>query len=194
MTLQHINLKLFAALPEAVNADEFIRIFNQWIQEQAVPGELLVDVADYRHVHHGPGVLLIGHEANYSFDYADGRAGLLYSRKAVVGGGPADVLAQAARALLAAAQRLQRDNGIAFGGRELQIIVNDRRLAPNSTDTYNALARELSAFATRLFGATPFTLTHHPDPRERFTVTATAAEELSLDALIHNFEKEPVHA
>ena len=29
---------------------------------------MLIDVADYRHVPAGPGVLLIGHEANYSLD------------------------------------------------------------------------------------------------------------------------------
>ena len=66
--------------------------------------ELLIDVADYLHVHNGPGIMLIGHEADYSLDNRAGRLGLLYNRKEQLDGTTQEKLAQAARAALTAAQ------------------------------------------------------------------------------------------
>src|SRR5205807_2486817 len=81
--LQHINVKLL--LEGGDDLDPVIPIFHSWIQNQPF-GELLIDVADYRHVHHGPGIVLIGHEADYSLDQTDGRLGLRYNRKAPLPG------------------------------------------------------------------------------------------------------------
>ena len=55
-------------------------MFHDWIQNQRLD-ELLIDVVDYRHVHDGPGVILIAHDAHYAFDTSEGRLGLLYSRR-----------------------------------------------------------------------------------------------------------------
>ena len=49
-------------------------VFHQWIRDSVCP-EMLIDVADYRHVPAGPGVMLIGHEANYSLDNRENRLG-----------------------------------------------------------------------------------------------------------------------
>ena len=82
--VQHVNVKIFAR-EAAINLADATPVFHRWIQER-VCEEVLIDVADYRHVPDGPGVLLIAHEANYSLDMAEGRLGLLYNRKAAVGG------------------------------------------------------------------------------------------------------------
>ena len=74
------ELKLFVEDASGVDLEEFIPIFHHWIQTQELE-ELLIDVADYRHVPHGPGVVLITHDAHYAMDLADGRLGLLYSRR-----------------------------------------------------------------------------------------------------------------
>ncbi len=42
---------------------------------------MLIDVADYKHVQDGPGILIIGHEGDYALDQENGRSGLLYTRK-----------------------------------------------------------------------------------------------------------------
>ena len=63
MELQHVNVKLLLANPDAVDLAPLFPIFNSWIQNQA-PSELLLDIADYRHVPDGPGVVLIGHQGN----------------------------------------------------------------------------------------------------------------------------------
>ena len=61
--LQHLNVKIFAQEPASIDLAGAIPVFHRWIQEN-VCEELLIDVADYRHVPAGPGVLLVGHEAN----------------------------------------------------------------------------------------------------------------------------------
>ena len=50
-----------------VELEEFIPVFHDWIQTQQL-AELLIDVADYRHVPHGPGVVLVAHDAHYAMD------------------------------------------------------------------------------------------------------------------------------
>ena len=90
-------MKLLVKEPEEADLESLIPMFHGWIQRQVFE-ELLLDVADYRHVHAGPGVILIGHEANYSVDNTDERWGVRYNRKAVVNGNNQDRLRQAMRA------------------------------------------------------------------------------------------------
>ena len=97
MQLQHINVKLLVKNPAEVDLEPLVPVFHGWIQEQGLE-ELLLDVADYRHVHAGPGVVLIGHQANYSVDNTDERLGIRYNRKAALNGSNDDALRQAMRA------------------------------------------------------------------------------------------------
>lgn len=169
MNVQHVNFKLFIENPEAVNLADYAAVFNSWIQEQRLD-ELLIDVADYLHVHHGPGMILIGHEADYGMDNRAGRLGLLYNRKDQLEGTSQEKFAQAARAMLTAAQILEKENGLKFNGSEAQIIINDRLLVPNTRGTFATLEPELRAFFDRLYDGAEYVLTHLADPRERFTV------------------------
>ena len=81
MDLHKFGIKFFMTDPHAVPAQDFIPIFQHWIQGQVIPDHLLVDVHNYSHMHNGPGILLVAHEGNFSIDMADGRTGLLYIRK-----------------------------------------------------------------------------------------------------------------
>jgi len=49
--------------------------FTKWIQESSIPG-VLIDVADYSHMHEGLGVILAGHEYIFSLDQQEGVNGL----------------------------------------------------------------------------------------------------------------------
>ncbi|RME82665.1 MAG: hypothetical protein D6775_10260, partial [Caldilineae bacterium] len=80
MLPHRISAKLFFRPPIFWEPEEFILLFHRWIRETALPG-LPIDVADYTHVHHGPGVLPIGFEGDYALDYRDGRAGFQYTGK-----------------------------------------------------------------------------------------------------------------
>ena len=193
MNLQHINIKFYLENPETVNLAEYGTIFNSWIQGHRLE-ELLVDVADYLHVHHGPGIMLIGHEADYSLDHRAGRLGLLYNRKGQLNGTTLEKLAQAARAALTAAQILEQENGLKFSGSEVQVIVNDRLLVPNTADSFEVLEPDLQAFFTALYGGAEYKLEHLVNPRERFTVNVKTGTSFDVETLLKNLSVETAHA
>lgn len=190
---QHVNVKLLLNTPEAVHLDAVIPVFHGWIQEQ-VFDELLLDVADYRHVHEGPGIVLIGHEADYSLDKTDGRLGIRYNRKAPLEGNNQDRLIQATRAVLNACIRMEQDsrlNGqIAFNGQEIEIFINDRMLAPNLERTREAVAPDLDTLLRKLFGATTYSLEFTTDPRKLLEARIRASRAFSSSELIQNLAPE----
>jgi hypothetical protein len=192
MNVQHINVKFFLEDSASVDLAEFAAVFNTWIQGQRLD-ELLIDVADYLHVHHGPGMMLIGHQADYSLDNRGGRLGLLYNRKAQLDGSTAEKLAQALVAALTAAQILEKENGLKFIGSEVQIIVNDRLLAPNTSETFAALEPDLNSVFDRLYSGANYELAHHADRRERFTVNVKTEAGFDVDALLKNLSAEAAH-
>ena len=193
MNIQHLNIKFYLENPETVNLAEYGAVFNSWIQKQRLE-ELLIDVADYLHVHNGPGIMLIGHEADYSLDHRAGRLGLLYNRKAQLDGMVQEKLSQAVHAALTAAQILEQENGLKFNGSEVKVIVNDRLLVPNTVETFEALQLDLQAFFNRLYDGAKNTLAHLNDPRERFTVNVNAESRFDVDTLLKNISVEAAHA
>ena len=193
MNLQHINIKVYLENPESVNLVEYSAVFSSWIQGQRLE-ELLIDVADYLHVHHGPGIMLIGHKADYSLDNRAGRLGLLCNRKEQLNGTTQEKLAQAVRVALIAAQILEKENGLKFIGSEVQVIVNDRLLVPNTAEVFDNLEPDLLAFFNRLYNGAEFTLAHLFNLRERFTVNAKTESRFNVDTLLENLSVEAAHA
>lgn len=193
MNIQHINVKFYLDNAETLNLADYAAVFNTWIQEQRLE-ELLIDVADYLHVHHGPGIMLIGHEADYSLDNRAGKLGLLYNRKAQVGGTTQEKLAQAVRAALTAAQILEKENGMKFNGSESQVIVNDRLLVPNTLETFEALESDIKSFFNQLYDGAEYSLSHNNDARERFTVHVKTEFSFDVDTLLKNLSVETAHA
>jgi hypothetical protein len=175
MNVQHVNVKIFAEDP-AIDLAGAIPVFHRWIQGN-VCEELLIDVADYRHVPAGPGVLLVGHEANYSLDLSSDRLGLLYNRKAWRDGPPRDKLSQAFHAALAACRRLEQEpefqGRLKFSSGDCEVIINDRLLAPNTDATWQALKPAFEEFFGGLYGP-GVTFERSADPRERFRVGVKA--------------------
>jgi len=190
MELQHLNVRAFAADPAGVDFEAFIPVFHDWIRAGATE-ELLIDVADYRHVPEGPGVLLVGHEADYGIDNAASRPAVRYNRKAPLPGSNADRLRQALAAVLNAAARLavdERLGGFGVSTGELELRVNDRLLAPNAPETFQAVRGELEAFFRDLYGG-EVTLRHDAaDPRAPFSVTVLAPAAPPLDVLLARLE------
>src|SRR5690349_18455401 len=108
MDLQYLDVKLPLEQPERPDLGVFIPVFHRWVREQLGDG-LLIDVADYRHVFGGPGIVLVGHDNNYSLDMTGNRAGLRYVRKTTIAGGPEAVLAQALQEIDRARTLLETD-------------------------------------------------------------------------------------
>ncbi len=184
MELQHVNVKMFLDGELTVDPERFIEIFHRWVAEQSMD-ELLVDVADYRHVPAGPGVLLVGHQADYAMDHALERWGLLYNRKAALEGSNADRFGQALRSAARACQRLESElaGQLHFSRQEFQLLINDRALAPNTPATFEACRGELATFLHQTLGHDQFTLAPESEPRRRFGVLVHAAQPFDLAAL-----------
>ena len=82
MDAHKLQLKIYLTPESArtLDVEALIPVFHRWIKQRALP-ELTIDVANYQHVPKGPGVVLIGHGADYFLDEGEGRAGLLHNRK-----------------------------------------------------------------------------------------------------------------
>ena len=153
------DLKLFLQEAADIELEDFIPIFHDWIQHQRLD-ELLVDVVDYRHVHDGPGVMLIAHDAHYAMDRADGRIGLLYSRRRETH--PArnaiqsvtERLQSVLQCALAACQLLEAQPSLQgrlkFRGDELLLRINDRLVSPTLAN-FDDLQAHLRPILERLY-------------------------------------------
>ena len=186
--LQKLGLKLFTADGVAVAPREFVPIFHRWIQGGALSDLLLVDIADYEHVPEGPGVVLVAHDGNFSVDLGGGRMGLLYTRKQPAAGDLAARLHSLAKTVLGACQLLESDPALAgrmrFRGDRLQLIANDRLLAPNDAATLATLRPAVDALLTTLYGDGSCTVQHDPDPRQRLTLSVQAPHPVSVADLL----------
>jgi hypothetical protein len=193
LDLQCVNVKLFVEKAAGqVDLEPLIPLFHNWIQEQ-VFDELLIDVADYRHVPAGPGVMLIGHQADYSVDNKDDRLGVRYNRKARLEGSNQERLAQAARSALKACQKLEADQrlqgGLRFNGREIELFINDRALAPNSEATRAGADPEFQSFCKKLLGGAEYTLCYDQERRHLFGAVVKASKPFSVAELLANLGK-----
>ena len=189
MELQHVNVKLFVRDPERIDLEALIPIFHGWIRSQS-GGELLLDIADYRHVSAGPGVVLVGHHGNFSLDNAGDRWGVRYNRKTALGGTNQDRLVQATQAALAACRRLENDpqlgGALQFDGHEIEVFINDRLLSPNTSQARAALEAELRVFLSGLFGDANYSLEYSPDDRGRLAVRIRTPQAFDTAALSGN--------
>ncbi len=170
MDLHRISAKFFLAEPASLDLELVVPVFHHWIQEHRVEG-LLVDVADYRHVSEGPGVLLIGHDADYSLDQGGGRSGLAYARKRGFGSDLPASLRQVFRGALEGCRLLEAEPALRLRFRtdEAKVTFLDRLGAPNRPETFEKLKGDIEAVAEKLYpggSVTPWT----GDPREPFAV------------------------
>jgi len=90
--------------------------------------------------------------------------------------------------VLRAAKRLEDEGGFGhkpkFKAGELRLIVNSRAIAPNSSETLEAVKPELAKLLARVFGEGAFTVEHEADPRQRFMVEVKAKGSPALADLI----------
>ena len=186
-SLQHVNVKV-AAVDAGFDLTRVIPVFHRWIQDGVLTDELAIDVADYRHVPEGPGVILVAHESIYGLDQGDGFLGLLYDRRAVVEGTPQERLRQAARAALNACRLLEADpdlgGDLRFDAGRIQVSVNDRAIAPNTDDTDRTLRSEVERLLQALWGAGDHAVERLGEPRERYRLGACAGRQIPVAEML----------
>lgn len=147
MEANRILFKIFAKTH--VELESFVPVFHRFIREQVLD-ELPIDVADYAHVHEGPGVVLIGHAFDYYLDLRGGRLGLVYLRKRDAPP-PAERLKDAARRALRMARMLEPAvEGLAFKTDEFWISLPDRLRAADTDENFALLKSEIDSLTTLL--------------------------------------------
>jgi hypothetical protein len=190
MNAFRIQIKFYLETGQDVAPETWFRVFNTWIPETR--DEVLVDVADYSHVHRGPVTLLVGHAANYSIDRTDGKTGLLYDRKQPSSGNFADRLRKAFVSALTACQKLEQDSILSgsakFRTDEVLIALNDRLLAPNSEETHAAVRADLNRVLKKLFDGADIAIERDSNPRQRFTLKINSGSRESVADLLRHLK------
>lgn len=186
MKLHQLSVKLFLAGDARLDQGALIPIFHRWIREHQLDERVLIDVADYRHVYHGPGVMLIAHDAHYGLDEEAGEVGLLYSRKRDAIDDAGAKLRDAFGKALAACELLSSEPDIqplAFRGDRALVRVQSRQVADNSAGAFAELEPHLSSLAETLYPGERVAIDHVGDPRAPLTAELRAPADPGVRAV-----------
>jgi hypothetical protein len=180
MQPKRLSVKYFVQGDLPFPVEDVAPIFQEWIQQHVVEG-LLIDVADYKHVKQGPGIVLIGDEGDYALDLRQGRPGLLYVRKRALPDTLEESLQLTFRLANAAAKMLERERALKelkFNFDQAEIAFLDRLEAPNTPETFEVLRESLQKFATTFFNNEAVQVESvETDPRKVFTVRIGVLQE-----------------
>ncbi len=186
MKSEKLQIKFFAKPNAAFDVEAVVPVFHRFIREHAFD-ELMIDVADYKHVHQGPGVALVGDANDYFLDEGEGRPGLLFSRKRH-GSGPEGRLREGfARALkacslLEAAPELS--GKLVFATDEILIRLPDRLRAPNDDASFAEATAEVTALLDKLYGAGTFSIERGAPAPEPLALRVKTKAAPALSALL----------
>jgi hypothetical protein len=197
MKPHRMSVKYFVKEVDRVDVEQFIPIFHSWIQQQKVSDHLLLDVADYKHVPQGPGVILIAHEADFGLDLVEDRPGLLYIRKRGWSGDLREQLRTVFRQGLKGARLIEGEPALAgslsFHTQEAQLTILDRLQAPNTAETFAAVRGEIEAVLAEIHpGAAVTVALASEDRRHPFSVRIHVEDAASLSDQLARLEH--VHA
>lgn len=196
------EVKLFLQEASQVEFAACIPVFHRWIQAQTL-AEVLIDVADYRHVPQGPGVVLVAHDAHYVLETTDGQPGLLYSRRRETHASRQDIhaltdrLASVLHSALSACEQLEAEPALAglyrFRGDTLLVRCNDRLLGHNTVEAYHDLQQHLAPLLERLYPGQQVKVERLPDAGSRLTVQITATENPEVGTLLARLTPHVAH-
>lgn len=197
MQPHRIQARFLIDLPPAVSLASVVPVFHRWIQVGGTD-ELLLDVADYRHVHHGPGIILVGHEADYAVDTAGGRVGLRYVRKRSLPDTLSAAILQAIGAAATGARRLAADLRVGIdriGAGSFELVIVDPLHYPNDDANLWRVAKVLSRVFLEAGLEAPHVARMSVDPRASLglLVTASGVVDVSTyEALGRDGEADPL--
>jgi hypothetical protein len=93
-----------------------------------------------------------------------------------------------ARTVLLAAKQLEQEPSltgrIEFPGNELQLVANDRLLAPNSEETFAAIAPAMNELLAKLYDGAKCEIQREADPSELFRVSIRAPKPVGVGDLL----------
>lgn len=181
MNLQHIAFKVFVEGELATDWEQFINVFHSWVADQSMP-EMMIDVADYRHVPNGPGVVMVGNEADYYMDNTGGKPGLRYVCKVEKTVPVGEQIQQAFACASAACARLESElSDLKFSRTEFEVTINDRAFAPNTPETRASIEQDFPAMLAQALGSS-VTIQVQQAPRKLSGCLVTTSAPVALAA------------
>ena len=160
--------------------DAAIPVFHRLIQRGLVEG-LVIDVADYRHVPDGPGVLLVGHDVDYGIT----SSALTVTRKRTADS-LADQFRDAVRMALGAMDSIAYDGELVttFTRSALTVAIPDRKLEQAGVDVAATALTELAPVVEEIWGeAATIEVAEREDVRRAPRLAVTAPAEAGDGAL-----------
>ena len=147
LDIQHLSIKYYTDLE--IDLEALIPIFHSWIRDDVLKvasHEPLIDVADYKHVPAGPGIMLIGHACNYALSVdQEKKLGFSYSVKQKKDGTNIEKILHSLRRMHDTIPLLEKDLGIsAFFNQKIKFTIADRHFAPNTAESYTALQSDFA--------------------------------------------------
>jgi hypothetical protein len=187
MKSEKLQIKFFARPSSAhFELESVVPVFHRFIREHAFD-ELLIDVADYKHVKNGPGIVLIGDANDYYLDQGEGRSGLMFSRKRH-GSGPEGRLregfARALRACTLLESAPELGGKLTFSTDEVSIRLPDRLRAPNDAETFSEISAEIAPLLDKLYGAGGYSIERGPLAPEPLSLRVFAKNAPPLATLL----------
>lgn len=188
MTPQRLSIKIYFSDGGAIDPPRIVPLFHAWIRDRTLEG-VLVDVADYKHVHEGPATVLIGHEADYAVDLSEGRPGLTITRKRPRPAGFGEDVRGSLRRLLLAARALRRKPdphpSVDFRTDDLRIEALDRLRFSNTPENAASLGREAEAALREVYAGAGLRISSgESDARQPLTLRVSAPGAPDLDRLL----------
>jgi rhodanese-related sulfurtransferase len=174
---------VFPTTTPPADLEPAIAVFHRFIQRGLVEG-LILDVADYRHVPRGPGVLLVGHDVDYGVD----ETGFSVVRKRRADDTAATQLRDLLRMGLGAMDAIAHDGEleVAFDRARFTVTAIDRRLG-DPGEVASALQDEIAPLVAELYGPeAKVAVVEADDPRRAPSVHVEADPQAAtgvLDAL-----------
>jgi hypothetical protein len=168
-----------APLPEG---HAFIEVFHEWIKRRELD-ELMIDVADYGHMHGGPSVYFCGHESDYAI-IRSVRPGLFYRRKRARAGSKPTLVDGMSRAAAVIAKLLAEPKlaGASFDPKRFEVSYLDRLASPNTDGAARAAESELRASLEPIVG--PLNVTRADgDPRRPLALSVALEAPLAWKSL-----------
>ncbi len=187
--LQKINVKFGIDAPADADWDSLLNIFSRWRLEE---GEEILDLADYSHVPEAPSIILVSKRWQLGIDFARGTGenragnwpGLFYASRKGLEDDLGARLRSVATSALEKFQRLAGEKefppGVKILCAELDIVFNDRLLAPNDDETDALIRPAVEETLACLYDEGGFELERESDPGRRLAYCARA-EEQDLD-------------
>ena len=183
MELFKFGIKFFIEPKSNLQVRDYIPEFHHWIQTDIVNDHLLIDVVDYSHIPDGPGIMLIAHEGQFSFDLESELPGFMYQRRTKIEGDFNQRLASVFSTTAKAVRQMERNslgNTIQFKTNQFRFIANDRLAAENSDEKQKIFKEYVHTFIQRKFQGSKLEIKNISSKNERLAFNVKAQEDINF--------------